>query len=103
MPEDRTLELNEDEFWRIYEPLEMEDGGTVFNTMDDVNAFLGAKDLNVYHVWTVSDGDDGCGAFCTPGVHMGGFGFVVTRAPHMDKNVVGTWYEPEDHKAGSEE
>ena len=92
MSEDVTLELDEDEFWRIYELLAMEDGGLVFNTMDDVNAFLLAHDLNIYHVWTVSDG-----------VHAGGFGFVITKAPHNDQNVVGTWWDPVKHKAHAEE
>lgn len=103
MSEDVTLELDEDEFWRIYELLAMEDGGLVFNTMDDVNAFLLAHDLNIYHVWTVSVGHGGWGAFCAPGVHAGGFGFVITKASHNDQNVVGTWWDPVKHKAHAEE
>ena len=103
MSEDVTLELDEDEFWRIYELLAMEDGGLVFNTMDDVNAFLLAHDLNIYHVWTVSVGHGGWGAFCAPGVHAGGFGFVITKAPHNDQNVVGTWWDPVKHKTHAEE
>lgn len=96
MPEqDTTLELNEDEFWRIYEPLEMEDGAIIFNTAQEAKDFAKEKGLNEFHIWTISDGDNGWGAFCTPGFHMGGFGFVVTNAPHNEENVCGTWWEPD--------
>lgn len=108
MPEDKTLELNEDEFWRIYEPIEDPQEGTVFNTPAQavrmaVKHGVAKEDQVDGHIWTISDGDDGWGAYATPGIHGTGFGYCVTKAPHLDENVCGEWWDPEAHRAGSEE
>lgn len=91
-----TVELDEDEFWEKYKPLAAPDGGTIFNTTKEAFAFAEERMSDINFIWTVSDGDDGYGAYCTPGVHMGGFGFCVTESPWEHENICGTWMDADE-------
>ena len=103
---DAAVIMSVSEWAAEYHPVINPRGGTLtFDWEDDLDATF-IKNVDVYHVWTELDEDEGDGALIVPGRRWENFqGYIVTMVPWTDSDadlaVVGD--DPDDFDDDSDD